>query len=195
MERGRRLGAIASLAMVGLALAAGAWYGMRRPEPLPIIQEDPAVPRSTPPASATVAGVYVHVAGAVARPGLVVVGADARVADAIAAAGGAMPFADLAAVNLAGPVADGQQVVVPSRTGAAIPPGASAVATDDGLVHLNTAGIAELEQLPGVGRVLAERIISYREANGPFTVIEDLLDVPGIGEKKLEGLRDGAVVP
>ena len=132
-----------------------------------------------------------HVSGEVVAPGLVEVGDDARVADAVAGAGGTTRAADLRRVNLAATLQDGQQVVIPSFDESSV---AGAVA-GDGRVHINAATAAELEQLPGVGPVLAGRIAAYREENGPFTTVEDLLDVSGIGEGKLETLRDSVALP
>jgi competence protein ComEA len=151
---------------------------------------------STPPPFEIVAGqrpgtlLTVHVSGAVAQPGLVSLPAGARIADAIVAAGGARPDAVLTALNLAAPVANGQQLVVPAAG-----PAGSAATPVDGRVAINTADVVALETLPGVGPVLAQRIIDHRVGNGPFTVVEDLLDVPGIGESKLAELREMVLVP
>jgi competence protein ComEA len=136
-------------------------------------------------------GIYVHVLGAVERPGLYVLDADARLVDAVAAAGGTTDGADLAAVNLARRVEDGEQVVVP--VAGAVPGTAGAPQTDD-RVDLNTADQAALETLPRIGPALAERIIAWRDDNGRFSSVDDLLAVPGIGEKLLAGLRDGVRV-
>ncbi|GAA1812050.1 hypothetical protein GCM10009749_21520 [Agromyces neolithicus] len=141
------------------------------------------------------APVLVHVLGAVSRPGLVELEAGARVVDAVAAAGGLTPEADPAGVNLARPVVDGEQLVVPV-VGAVPPPGATAAdgsntgTVADGLVHLNTADVAEFDTLPRIGPALAQRIIDWREANGPFTSAEQLLDVAGIGDAVFAGLAD-----
>lgn len=143
-----------------------------------------------PPRSMSSATLTVHVSGMVGRPGLVSLPPGARIADAIAAAGGALPGADLRALNLAATVADGQQLVVPDQS-----PGDAWLAPADGRVRVNTADRSALESLPGVGPVLAGRIVEYRERNGPFAVVEDLLDVPGIGEAKLAGMRDSVIVP
>ena len=132
---------------------------------------------------------YVHVLGAVARPGLYVLDADARVVDALAAAGGSTEGADLRAVNLARPLSDGEQLYVPTE-GETEAAGAASGAAADGLVNLNAADRAALETLPRIGPALAQRIIDWREANGRFRSIDDLLAVPGIGEKMLAGLRD-----
>jgi len=136
--------------------------------------------------------VTVHVSGAVVAPGLVEIAEGGRIADAIAAAGGVLPGADLEGVNLAAAVREGEQVVIPSADGGG-PLGPAAV-TDTG-VRVNTASESELQQLTGVGPVLAARIVEHREANGPFESPEDLLDVPGIGEATLAEMRDDLVVP
>ena len=142
------------------------------------------------PASVTLT---VHVSGSVVQPGLVTVGEGARVADAIAAAGGATPDADLGGINLAEAIADGARLHVPRIGDSAVdsPRGTDA----EGLISINRATVAELQELPGVGPVLAQRIVDRRESSGGFNVIEDLLDVPGIGERILAGMRDLIVVP
>lgn len=131
---------------------------------------------------------YVHVLGRVAHPGLYVLDADARVVDAIASAGGTLDDADLQAVNLARPLSDGEQLIVPA-VGAEGESGVPAPA-DDGLIDLNGAEQAELETLPRIGPAIAERIIEWRETNGRFGSVDDLLAVSGIGEKLLAGIRD-----
>lgn len=137
-------------------------------------------------------GVVVHVVGAVRRPGLYQLPAGSRVADALEQAGGAAPAADVALVNLAAPLADGQQVVVPSRaaagSGSSGAPGERG--SGSGPVHLNTASVAELDELPGVGPVTAQKIVDHREKHGAFSSVEDLDAIPGIGAAKIEQLRD-----
>jgi competence protein ComEA len=162
---------------------------------------------SAGPGGAPVAGapgaagaeVVVHVAGAVARPGVQrLVGGD-RVVDAVDAAGGPVPDADLGRINLAAPLADGQQIYVPrlgevppaaAATGATGTTGGGTAAAPGQPVNLNTASAVELETLPGVGPTTAAAIIAHREANGPFTAVDQLLDVRGIGDAKLAQLRD-----
>lgn len=138
-------------------------------------------------------GVVVHVVGQVATPGLVTVPADARVADALEAAGGATAEADLAALNLARTVTDGEQIVVP-RPGEAVPAAGSAPpaagTTAGAAVDLNAADAAALDALPGIGPVLAERIVAWREENGPFTTVDELGEVSGIGPAVLADVRD-----
>lgn len=128
----------------------------------------------------------VHVSGAVANPGVVWLAEGALVADAIRLAGGALAGADLDGINLAQSVAEGDQVSVPMIT----PGGHDAAQQSDGLIDVNRADATELQRLPGVGPVLADRIIAQRDAVGRFDEIEDLLDVPGIGETRLASIRD-----
>ena len=152
------------------------------------------------------AEIVVHVVGQVARPGLVRLRQGSRVADAVAAAGGARPGADVAALNLARAVVDGEQLHVPKRgevvTPRASPPAAGGGASAEGgdgtredpggsstLVSLNTADPAALDTLPGVGPVLAQRIVDWRADHGRFTSVDELGEVSGIGDKLLARLR------
>ena len=136
----------------------------------------------------------VHVVGAVRRPGLYRLLHGARIADAVRRAGGATRRADLSLVNLAAQVSDGSQVVVPRRevveSGAASEAGESSVGAPGGPVHLNTATLDELDALPGVGPVTAQKILDYREQHGAFSSIDDLDAIPGIGPARLEQLRE-----
>lgn len=150
------------------------------------------------PASSSAAGgiLFVHVLGAVRRPGLFEVRDGARVIDVVSAAGGLAPTADPAGVNLARLVNDGEQLYIP-RLGEAqpgAPPGITgtggAPGGTGGKVNLNSASIAELDTLPRIGPLMAQRIIDYREANGRFTSIDDLRNVTGIGEKTFDGLKE-----
>lgn len=131
---------------------------------------------------------YVHVLGRVAEPGLYVLDVDARVVDALAAAGGTLDDADLQAVNLARPLSDGEQLIVPVIGATGEEGGTSS--ERDGLIDLNNADQSELETLPGIGPALAQRIISWRDDNGRFNSVDDLLVVAGIGDKVLAGLKD-----
>lgn len=146
-----------------------------------------------PEAGPTVApaALYVHVSGEVEEPGLYRLSGDARVVDAVAAAGG---FTDQAApegVNLARVISDGEQLLVPAKGADGAAEGAAAPAEDgDGRVNLNTADVEALDTLPRVGPAIAQRIIEWREENGRFTSVDDLMAVPGIGEKMLSSLRD-----
>ena len=135
----------------------------------------------------------VHVVGAVRRPGLYRLANGARIADALRRAGGATRRADLSLVNLAAPVSDGTQVVVPRRVSAAEAAGGEAAAGDasaGGPVHLNTATVDQLDELPGVGPVTAQKIVDWREQHGAFSSVDDLDAIPGIGPARLEQLRE-----
>jgi competence protein ComEA len=144
------------------------------------------------PATSARTPVVVDVEGAVRRPGLYRLSPGARVADAIAKAGGATRAADRAAVNLAAPLVDGGQVVVPRR-GASVP-GATDASAPDGPLSLNAATLDQLDALPGIGPVTAQKILDYRQAHGSFTSVDELDAVSGIGPARLETLR-GLVVP
>lgn len=139
--------------------------------------------------------IFAHVVGEIGAPGVVELPHGARVADAIAAAGGATDGAALAGVNLARPVTDGEQIVVPSAleglggSGEGLPP-VEQLPGQPSVIRLNTADAAELEQLPRIGPAIAARIIEWRTQNGPFASVDALLDVPGIGPKTLDGFRE-----
>lgn len=130
--------------------------------------------------------IIVHVAGEVNRPGVYVLPEGARVHDALQAAGGAGELGDPHALNLAEPLQDGRRVYVP-KVGEEIN---EAAQPDDGRININTASAGELEELPGIGPAKAAAIVSYREKNGPFRTAEDLVNVPGIGPKTLENMRE-----
>lgn len=160
---------------------------------------------------------HVHVVGAVRHPGVVVIARDSRVSDAVTAAGGLDPQADAAAINLARPLTDGEQIHVPrpgenwtpppdaapggSTGGAAAIPGAKpgsgakpgqsegSAAGASGTVRLNEATLEQLDSLPGVGPVMAQRILDWRQEHGRFTSVDELGEVSGIGDKTLERLR------
>jgi competence protein ComEA len=130
---------------------------------------------------------YVHILGQVAHPGLYALRDGDRAVDIVAAAGGFTPEADPAGLNLARFLSDGEQIVVPA-VGEAPPAGGGAAA--DGTVNLNTADAAALETLPRIGPAMAQRILDWREQNRRFSAVEDLLDVPGIGDATFAGLRE-----
>lgn len=140
--------------------------------------------------AAAVPSLFVHVVGAVRRPGLFRLKEGARVADAVGRAGGPTRRADLSAVNLAAPLADGQQVLVPRRG----PGGAAAVLaggpSPGAKVSLASATVEQLDELPGIGPVTAQKIVDWRTTHGPFRSVEDLDDIPGIGPARIEQLRD-----
>ena len=138
------------------------------------------------------AAVIVHVAGAVRDPGVYRMRADARVDDAVGRAGGATNRADLSQVNLAAKVEDGRQVLVPERPRAAAPGSAPAAAPTqpDVPLNLNTATLEQLDELDGIGPTTAQSILDYREENGGFGSVEELGQVPGIGDVRLASLRE-----
>ena len=193
-----RLGA-RSLWLAGLvaALVLIAWTWLDRPrvDPAPVAPVGRAAPASAPtePAVGEVAessaSVVVSVVGLVARPGLVTLPSGSRVAAAVEAAGGMAPEADPGSVNLAALVTDGQQIVVGTPGAAGAAGEAGAASGSGGRLNLNTATTGELDALPGVGPVLAQRIVDHRK-QGPFTSVDQLDDVPGIGPARAAELAE-----
>lgn len=136
--------------------------------------------------------IVVSIEGAVATPGTVELPAGARLSDAVKAAGGLLETADLTNLNKAGRVNDGETITIPSRALEVSPvPGASPVSQADtsGLLNINTATVAQLDTLPGVGPVIAQRIVDFREFYGPFTSVDQLAQVTGISPNMVERLR------
>ena len=180
------LAAAGSLALILLAGRFVLGAGTTTVAPLP----------SPPTETAGVTGleaarVVVDVVGAVRRPGLYRLEQGSRIADAVARAGGATGKADLAQVNLAAPLADGEQVVVPKRAAwqrASVGPGATGTAS--GPVQLSTATLDQLDSLPGIGPVTAQKILDYRAKHGAFSSVDELDAVPGIGPSRMDQLRD-----
>jgi len=148
----------------------------------------PAVTQAARSTRVVAPALVVDVVGAVRRPGLYRLPQGSRVADAVARAGGATRRAEIALVNLAAPLADGTQVVVPARV-AVSADGASPSSTPAGPVHLNTATLEELDALPGVGPVTAQKILDYRQQHGAFSSVDELDAIPGIGPARLDQLR------
>jgi competence protein ComEA len=150
------------------------------------------------PAAATRKVLVVHVVGAVRRAGLYRLPDGSRIADAVRRAGGATRRADLAGINLAAPLVDGVQVLVPRRVAPGVAPPEETAGGGPGSVapglgpkpSLSSATAEELDQLPGVGPVTAQKIIDYRTEHGPFRSVDDLDTVPGIGPARIEQLRD-----
>ena len=179
--------------LIAVVLAVMAWRSMGgggeqgAPAPAARVSRAPDLPKMT----------LVHVAGAVRTPGVYRVGGDSRVIQAVRIAGGPTRDADLSRLNLAAPVADGQQVVIPfrPRPGAGDGGGASGAGTSGaggdaaGPVSLSSATAADLEALDGVGPALAARIIAWRDSHGGFSSVDALDEVPGIGPARMEALR------
>jgi competence protein ComEA len=200
-------------AAAAVAAAVGVWAGRPVAEPVPalpvVVAGAPGAPSSGgPPGSVAVAApapggpVVVNVAGKVRRPGLVTVRDGARVGEAVDAAGGALPAVDLTPLNLASRVVDGQQILV----GVAAPPAAPAAAAaapggsgggggsgapaPGGKLDLNAATLEQLDGLPGVGPVTAKKILDWRTQNGRFAAVEQLREIPGIGDARFGTLRE-----
>ncbi|HSA52274.1 MAG TPA: ComEA family DNA-binding protein [Yinghuangia sp.] len=209
---GRVVAAVAVLALLAIVFAGVGWW-QGRPQPVAVPPPDTAA--SGPPsfgagssksgsvvtdeslagaAAATAGPVSVHVVGRVARPGVLVLPAGARVDDALKAAGGVLPGTDLTVLNLARVVGDGEQIPVgvPGATTMPQAPGgptAGTKASVQTVVDLNTATAEQLDALPGIGPVMAENILEWRRENGRFTSIEQLREIRGIGESRFADLR------
>lgn len=196
--------ALRALAMLlgALLLVVGYWWWQGRARPV-VTVPDPVTTVSAPASSVPLGEVTVHVRGRIARPGVVTLPAGSRVVDAIEAAGGVKAGASIGALNLARLLVDGEQVAVGVRGEKGDPSGIPAGVTDAGssggpaggpsgggaLLDLNAATASELEELPGIGPVLAERIVQWREDNGRFTDVEVLGEVSGIGDALMAQLR------
>jgi competence protein ComEA len=184
-----------------LIVAGGALLAWRQPQPV-AFQVQPPPATSTPAPTATPAPIKIEVAGAVQQPGIYELPTSARVADAIAAAGGLAANADEEALSLARALQDGEKLVAPT----ARPTGPASAAVNSstpelvdaarggdlnsaGPVDLNSASAQELEALPAIGPVTAQAIVDYRTANGPFRSVEEITKVKGIGAATLEKLK------
>ena len=191
LSRGELIGLVALLAVT--LGGAGLWYVRSLPRPVEVAAT-PSGGTASAPASASPSPevvVLVDVAGWVRRPGVYEFTEGARVIDAIDAAGGARSGAVLEALNLAAPLTDGTQILVPREGQEGVAPApVTGGAVAGGLVNVNSAIATELEELPGIGEVIAQRIIDYRTENGPFATVDELLDVSGIGDAILESIRE-----
>ena len=179
---------VLALVVLGVRhLRPGAHSAALAVAPIRVASAASARPRAAPV-------VVVDVEGAVRRPGLVRLSPGSRVADAVARAGGTTRLADRSGVNHAAPVSDGQQVVVPRRGSAASAPAAAGAAPASGPLSLSSATAEQLDALPGVGPVTAQKIVGYRTQHGAFHSVDELDAIPGIGPARLADLR-GLVVP
>ncbi|MFD6678930.1 helix-hairpin-helix domain-containing protein [Micromonospora parva] len=189
----RALAVVAAVVVVG---AAGwAWQARPLSEPVaPLLNDAASAAPSDGPGASGSGEVVVAVAGKVRKPGLVRLPAGSRLADAVQAAGGALPGVDVALLNPARKVTDGELIVVgvtpPPAAGGAAGPVAGGAAPAAGPLNLNTATLAQLDALPGVGPVLAQRILAHRDQHGGFTSVGDLRQVDGIGDARYEQLKD-----
>ena len=188
---GRRIDTGMVVALVAALVVGGLLVWGRKPAAAIAPPATAPAPAASVGASPTATEVYVHVAGAVRRPGLYALPSGGRVADAIEVAGGATQRADLDLLNLAAPLADGMKIEVPTRSATPATAPAPAVPTSAAppAVSLNSADVQELETIPGVGPVTASAIVAHRDEAGPFTSIEQLMDVSGIGPATLESIR------
>ncbi len=214
-DPGRRGALAVGAAALVVAVVAGAWVFFDRPRAAAVAPHvlssasittesaaassgtgtgSGSVTASAPGSSRTPALIVVDVVGRVKSPGIYQLPSSARVADALAAAGGALPGVDLTSVNLAARVSDGQQIAigVPGAPAAAEPApgtGGTASVSASSPVDLNTAGVEQLDGLPGVGPVLAQHIVDWRSAHGQFTSIDQLREVSGIGPSKFAAIK------
>lgn len=183
---------VAVVVAICLALAAATWLTLRH-QPHVVSTTAGGGSAAAVPVAAPVTKVTVDVEGAVRRPGIVVLRTGARVVDAVSAAGGPFRRDQLAGLNLATVLTDGQQVVVGAPTNAAGGAG-GAGGTADALVNLNTASADDLDAIPGVGPVTAESIVAWRQHNGSFHTVDELLEVDGIGPGKFAKIKPHVTV-
>lgn len=192
------VGRLVAAAVSVLVVLVGGWWLVHPPAApveaaLPRAGAGSVIPATLPapagaPSRSVPVSLVVHVAGAVRHPGVYAVPPGARVIDAIALAGGSVGEADTDALNLAQPLQDGQRVLVP-RVGQVLPGTALSPGAPQGPVDLNTATVDQLDALPGIGPATAAAIVAFRQANGPFSRVDDLGKVRGIGPAKLDALR------
>lgn len=191
-----KIGAVALVVLVVAGVGWAAFSSMRAPA-FEVHADEAAAPSSSEPEAVEVkAQVYVYVTGAVANPGVYSLDEGLRVCDAVEAAGGLTEDADASTVNLARVLSDGEHIALPTKAEVetALAQGSAGGAAASSLVNINTADASALETLSGVGSATAQAIISDREQNGPFSTIEDLMRVDGIGEKKFAKLKDSICV-
>ncbi len=180
-HRGYIVAFLAAIIVVG-----GAILALRRPESPPLTIAEP-----TPlPVSSTPATIRVYVTGAVQKPGVYSLHAGDRVEDAVNAAGGATAEADLTRTNLAARVNDGQQIYVVQKGETPPPLPATTGSSEPGKININTASLAELDTLPGIGQVTAQKIIDYRTKNGPFKSVQELKDQKIVTSSTYDKIKD-----
>lgn len=191
-----KIGAVALVVLVVAGVGWAAFSSMRAPAFEVHADEAVAPSSSEPEAVEAKAQVYVYVTGAVVNPGVYSLDEGLRVCDAVEAAGGLTEDADASTVNLARVLSDGEHIALPTKAEVetALAQGPAGGAAASSLVNINTADASALETLSGVGSATAQAIISDREQNGPFSTIEDLMRVDGIGEKKFAKLKDSICV-
>lgn len=188
------------IVLLNLVVLGGMFFFLRRPEPEPITIQPPA-PTATPLPTPTPRPLRVYISGAVTHPDVYELPHDSIVKDAIEAAGGPTGEADLNRINLARRVHDEEQIYVPQKGEESLPVSplsdpslSSPSGPGGGKVNINVATAEELDTLPGVGPSIAQRIIDYRVANGPFQSIEDIKNVKGIGDATFDKLKDKITV-
>ncbi len=192
-----RIGVGAATVLLIAAFASAVLVGMLSPhgdsERVPAVTVTRAAARGTESAPTAAPVLYVHVLGAVVHPGLYTLAGGSRVVDAVGAAGGMTAEAEHSGINLARPLSDGEQLVVP-RVGDPLPApdalGPPGGAVPSGRVNLNTATEEQLETLPRIGPAMAAKILAWRAQNGRFTSVDDLMNVSGIGQKTFDEMKD-----
>jgi competence protein ComEA len=175
--------------LVMAVLAAVLLFQALKPSPQPIMLST-STPNPSPGATSTPRPLRVYVSGAVQEPDVYALPPESIAKDAVMAAGGPASDADLDRINLASPVADGQHVYVPRLGEETLPVQTSDLPASGSKVNINTADAATLETLPGIGPTLAQRILDFRQASGPFERIEDVMEVSGIGPGIFDQIRD-----
>ena len=185
-----RYRAILFFGLVLVVLAAVLLFQALKPSPQPILLST-STPEPSPQFTATPQPLRVYVSGAVQQPDVYALPPGSIVKDALLAAGGPARDADLDRINLASPLSDGQQIYVPRLGEESVPvEPPSRLPASGGKVNINTADVASLETLPGIGPALAQRIVDFRQASGPFERIEDVMEVSGIGPGIFEQIRE-----
>lgn len=186
---------VALLVVLAFAACGALFHAYTEDKAVPIEEEQQELPdttKSNAKVEPTATEAVVYVSGEVVRPGVYHLTPEARTEKAIDAAGGFLPEADAASINLASKVQDGMQIHVPNKQESASGTGSASAngAHKGNKIHINRADEKTLDELPGIGPAMAKRIVDYRNAHGPFQAIEDLKKVRGIGEVKFEQMKD-----